>query len=111
MPDQVGIFGVHGHGQTPSVSGVGVIAKAVRRHKNGADVLQLGQGGDAKNELAGAAGDDDAPRLYTVKRRQLAAQCRVTGVRIPRSVCLRDSQLCNGARAAGVAVGGKVKRW
>lgn len=109
MPNQTSGFGVRRQRQTPSLGGVCVVAKAVRRHKNGAAALQLGQGRDAKNELAGAAGNDDAPSFAAMKRGQLVSQSCVARVGIPRGIGLRDSRLREGTRAAGVAVGGEVK--
>ena len=109
MPNQTSTFSIHCQSQAPSLGSQCVVAKAVRRYKNESDTLQFGQSRDAKNELAGTAGDDDAPRFAAMKRGQLVAQSRVARVGIARGICLRDSRLRHRTRAAGIAVRGKVK--
>ena len=88
-----------------------VIAKTVQRYENGSDALQLRQSGDTENELAGAAGDDDATSLAAMKCSQFASQNHIAGVWISLGICMRNRRLRHRTRAVGVAVGREVKHW
>ncbi len=86
-----------------------VVAIGMRGQTYLAHTLLRGPGGDAVDELTGAAGQQQAPRRDLVNVSQQPAQGVVAAVRIAQRIGLLHRVQRGGAWPAGIGVGGKVK--